>query len=276
MDNQLTPFENKAIRRVWQDEQWYFAIIDIISVLAETDNPRQYWTKVKKGLLTESQLQPFWLQLKVTAIDGKNYKTDCTNTEGILRIVMSVPSPKAEPLKLWLAEQGKRTIDELNDPELLTERQAEYYSLKGYPKDWIAQRLKNIDLRKELTEEWEKRGIEKNKEYSILTATIAKNTFGLTPSEHAKLKGLEKENLRDHMTNLELLLTSLGEEVTKTIAVNTNAKGFFENQQAAEKGGKTAGEALERVEAATGQKVVSESNFKNLKSGEDDKLLERE
>ncbi len=274
MDNQLTPFENKAIRRVWQDEQWYFAIIDIISVLAETDNPRQYWTKVKKGLLSESQLQPFWLQLKVTAIDGKNYKTDCTNTEGILRIVMSVPSPKAEPLKLWLAEQGKRTIDEFNDPELLTERQAEYYILKGYPKDWIAQRLKNIDVRKELTEEWEKRGVEKNKEYSILTATIAKNTFGLTPGEHAKLKGLEKENLRDHMTNLELLLTSLGEEVTKTIAVNTDAKGFFANQQAAEKGGKTAGEALERVEAATGQKVVSDANFRNLKSGEDDKLLE--
>jgi DNA-damage-inducible protein D len=268
MSTEITPFENKAIRRVWHDEQWYFSVIDVISILTDSKDPNQYWKKLKSRdpeMIKGVQIVPLSLEA------GKR-KFICAHTEGVLRIVMSVPSPKAEPLKLWLAEQGKRTIDELNNPELLTERQAEYYKLKGYPEEWIAQRMKNIEIRKELTDEWQKRGVEKDKEYSILTATIAKNTFGLTPSEHAKLKGLEKENLRDHMSNLELLLTSLGEEVTRTIAVNSDAKGFAENHEAAQKGGEAGRIALKGVEKQTGQKVVSKDNFKHLKGSKTEEI----
>ena len=240
MDNtNIIPFEGSEIRKIWHEEQWYFAIIDIISVLIHTDNPRQYWTKVKKNLTAESQLQPFWLQLKMIAADGKNYKTDAANTEGIFRIVMSVPSPKAEPLKLWLAEQGKRTIDETENPELLTERQIELYKAKGYTEEWIKQRQQTIETRKRLTDEWKNRGVKEGQEYSALTAIIAKGTFGLTPSEHKDLKGLSNtnQNLRDHMTPLELIFTALGEELTREVAVKDDAQGFYENQEAATKGG---------------------------------------
>ena len=183
---------------------------------------------------------------------------------------MSVPSPKAEPLKLWLAEQGKRTIDEAENPELLTERQAELYRAKGYTDEWIKRRLQSIETRKELTDEWKNRGIKDNKDFSVLTATIAKGTFGLNPSEHKEVKGLTKpsQNLRDHMTPIELILSALGEETTRMIAINQDAQGFNENHEAAARGGKTAGEARERVEAATGAKVVSETNYLNLKGGE--------
>jgi prophage antirepressor-like protein len=198
MDNHLTPFEETNIRKVWHEDDWHFAVTDIIQVLVETASPRQYWTKVKHRLIDESQLQPFWLQLKMRAPDGKNRLTDCANTEGVFRILMSVPSPKAEPLKLWLAEQGKRTIDEAENPELLTERQAELYKAKGYSDEWIKRRMQTIETRKELTDEWKQRGVKENQEYAILTATIAKGTFGLTPTEHKDLKGLERQNLRDH------------------------------------------------------------------------------
>jgi DNA-damage-inducible protein D len=181
---------------------------------------------------------------------------------------MSVPSPKAEPLKLWLAEQGKRTLDEAENPELLTERQAELYRAKGYSDEWIRRRMQTIETRQELTDEWKARGVKENQEYAILTATIAKGTFGLNPSDHAKLKGLKRQNLRDHMTPLELILTALGEEVTRTIAINIDAQGFNENHEAAAKGGKTAGEARQRVEVNTGQKVVSNANFLGLKGGD--------
>ncbi len=273
MNNEITPFENKAIRRVWHDEQWYFSVIDIIQVLTDSPQPSSYWNKVKKTLLKESQSLPFWQRLKVTSNDGKKYQTDCANTEGVLRIVMSVPSPKAEPLKLWLAEQGKRTIDETENPELLTERQAELYRAKGYPDDWILRRVQTIEIRKQLTDEWKNRGVVDNKDFSILTATIAKGTFGLTPSEHSKLKGLEKENLRDHMTPLELIFTALGEELAKQNAIKDDAQGFYENHEAAQKGGYSAGEARKRVEDIEGQKVVSKENFKHLK-GNDTKPLE--
>lgn len=272
--NELIQFEDKTIRKIWYNEQFYYAIIDIVSVLADTENPRQYWTKVKNNLLKESQLQPFWLQLKMKAADGKNYKTDCANTEGVLRIIMSIPSPKAEPFKQWLTEQGKRTIDEINDPELLTERQAEYYRLKGYSAEWIERRMQTIQTRKELTDEWQKRGVKQDKEFSILTATIAKGTFGITPSEHAKLKGLEKENLRDHMTPLELIFTALGEELTRDEVVRNDAQNFNENHEAAVKGGTLAGKARNLVETERGQKVVSTENYKHLKEGEKDKLIE--
>jgi DNA-damage-inducible protein D len=260
-NSNLIPFGDKEIRKIWHNEEWYFSIVDVIGFLSDSPIPRNYWTKVKKDLIEESQLHPFWMQLKLTSKDGKKYKTDCANTEGVLRIAMSVPSPKAEPLKLWLAEQGKRTIDETENPELGFERLAEMYKLKGRSDEWIKRRMQSIDTRKELTDEWKIRGVKEGQEYSILTATIAKGTFGITPSEHSKLKGLERENLRDHMTPLELILTALGEEVTRTIAVKEDAQGFNENHEAAQKGGKTAGEALKRVEAATGEKVVSKDNF---------------
>ena len=202
-------FEGKEIRKVWHEEQWYFSIVDIIEVLTDSPIPRNYWNILKKR---EPQLHTICMQLKLKSADGKNYKTDCANTEGVFRIVMSVSSPKAEPLKLWLAEQGKRTIDETENPELLSERQAEIYRAKGYSDEWILRRMQTIDTRKQLTDEWKNRGVVDNREFSILTATIAKGTFGLNATEHKNLKGLEKpsQNLRDHMTPLELILTALG------------------------------------------------------------------
>jgi DNA-damage-inducible protein D len=259
--NKLSFFEGVTIRKVWHNEEWYFVINDIVEILADTDNPRQYWSKVKKKINAENQLQPIWLQLKVVAPDGKSRLTDCANTEGVLRIIMSVPSPKAEPLKLWLAEQGKRAIDEAENPEIGFERLKEIYKAKGRSEEWIISRLKSIGIRKELTNEWQKRGVKEGQEYGILTATIAKNTFGLSPSEHSQLKGLEKENLRDHMTNLELVFTMLGEELTRVEAVKENAQGFNENHDAAIKGGEVAGESLKNAENRMGIKVVSKDNF---------------
>lgn len=270
-NNKVELFQEKHIRKVWHNEEWYFSVVDVIEVLAESTAPRQYWNVLKKR---EPQLSTICLQLKLISKDGKGYKTDCANTEGLLRIVMSVPSPKAEPLKLWLAEQGKRTIDETNDPELLTQRQIELYKAKGYTDEWITRRIQTIETRKELTDEWQKRGVKEGQEYSILTATIAKGTFGLSPSEHGKLKGLEKQNLRDHMTPLELILTALGEEVTKTIVVKDNAQGFEENHDAAIRGGKVGKIALDNVERETGVKVVSNENFLHLKDGKTDELPE--
>lgn len=274
MENQnLTPFEGQNIRRVEHKGEMWFSIVDIMAVLSDSPSPRQYWANLKKR---DTQLQSLslWLQLKVPSSDGKLYKTDCANTEGVLRIIQSVPSPKAEPFKMWLAGLGKQAIDEVNDPEILTERQAEIYRAKGYPESWITRRVKTIDVRKELTEEWQKRGVKEGQEYSILTATIAKGTFGMTPSEHAKLKGLDKQNLRDHMTNMELILTALSEETTRATAVKRDAQGFNENREAAERGGEVGRIALENFERVTGDKVVSEKNFLDLKGDNSDMTQE--
>ena len=273
MDNNLTHFEGKNLRKAWHNNEWYFSIVDVIDVLTGNKDASNYWSVIKRR---EPELLSICQKLKFVAPDGKLRPTDCANTEGVFRIIMSVPSPKVEPLKLWLAEQGKRTIDETNDPELLTERQAEIYRTKGYPEEWILRRMQTIDTRKQLTDEWKNRGVVDNREFSMLTATIAKGTFGLNPTEHKKLKGLEKpsQNLRDHMTPLELILTALGEETTRVIAVNQNAQGYEDNHEAATKGGKTAGEARERVEIATGEKVVSNKNYLHLKGEKIDKLPE--
>jgi DNA-damage-inducible protein D len=254
----LIPFEGKEIRKVWNNEQWYFSIVDVIEVLTDTTKPSTYWGMLKKR---EPHLFTICEKVKLRGLDGKNYPSDCANTEGVLRIVMSVPSPKAEPLKLWLAEQGKRTIDETNDPELMTERQAQIYKAKGYPDEWIARRMQTIDTRKQLTDEWKNRNVKEGQEYSILTATIAKGTFGLNPSEHSKLKGLENQNLRDHMTPMELILTALGEEATRMIAVENDAQGFEDNHNAAMKGGQAGGIARRNVEKITGVKIISKENF---------------
>ena len=199
------------------------------------------------------------------AEDGRQRLTDCANTEGVFRIMMSVPSPKAEPFKLWLAKVAKQHIEETENPELLTERQAEIYRAKGYPEDWITRRLQSIEMRKSLTDEWKNRGVKEGQEYSILTAEIAKATFGVTPSEHSKVKGLERQNLRDHMTPIELIFSMLGEESTRLIAATDDAQGFNENHDAARQGGKIAGDARKKLEQKTGEKVVSKDNFLGLK-----------
>jgi DNA-damage-inducible protein D len=269
----LILFEGNEIRKIWYNDEWYYSVIDVIAILTDSPTPNTYWDKLKAKEF--SQLPPLWGKLKMKAKDGKNRLTDCANTKGILRIIMSVSSPKAEPLKLWLAEQGERTIQETENPELGFERLKDIYKAKGYSDEWIDRRIKSIEIRKELTDEWKGRGVKEGEEYSILTAEIAKATFGLTPSEHKKVKNLDKENLRDHMTNLELIFTMLGEDVTRSVAVKSDAQGFSENHEAAQKGGKAAGEARERVEAISGEKVVSTENFLNqIEEAEKTKKIE--
>lgn len=274
MNNQsdLMPFEDKKIRKIWHNDELYFSVVDIIGVLTDSKDPRNYWKVLKNR---DKELVTICNQLKLPSSDGKNYKTDCANTEGVLRIVMSVPSPKAEPLKLWLAQVGKERIQETENPELLSERQAELYRAKGYSEEWIMRRVQTIDTRNQLTEEWKNRGVKEGQEYSILTATIAKGTFGLTPSEHAQLKNLGKENLRDHMTGFELILTALSEEATRFIAVRDDAMGFNENHEAALLGGHIGGTARQNLERQLGESVVSKENYLNhLKENKTNELPE--
>ena len=266
-NNTLAPFEGKEIRKVWHEEGWYFSVIDVIEVLTDSPNPKNYWSVLKNR---DPQTLTVCKSFKMLSADGKMRKTDCANTEGIFRIIMSVPSPKAEPLKLWLAEQGKRAIDEAENPELMTERQIVLYKAKGYSDIWIKERMQSIETRNKLTDEWKNRGVKEGQEYSILTAVISKGTFGITPSEHKNIKSLDKpsQNLRDHMTDLELILTALGEAVTRTVAIETDAQGFDENKTAALKGGQAGGQARRNVEKITGKPVVSAQNFLNIKSSE--------
>ena len=263
-NSHLIPFEGKEIRKLWHDEQWYFSVVDVIGILTDSSQPSRYWADIKKRSEKESnQSFAFCERLKLPRPDGKTYPSDCANTEGILRIVMSVPSPKAEPLKMWLAEQGKRTIEETEQPELGIHRNLEYYKAKGYTDEWIKNRLETINTRNKLTDEWKKRDVKEGKEYSILTAIIAKGTFGINPSEHKNLKGLTKpsQDLRDNMTPLELIFTQLGEETTRQLAIKEDAQGFDENRDKAVRGGKATGKALDLYEAQTGLKVVSTENF---------------
>jgi DNA-damage-inducible protein D len=268
--NRLILFQEKQIRRIWHNEEWYFSAIDVIEVLSESPNPRNYWNMLKKR---EPQLYTVCVQLKLAASDGKKYTTDCANTESLFRIIMSVPSPKAEPFKLWLAQVGKERIDEIENPELAAERARDLYKAKGYPDEWIDMRLKSIDVRQQLTSEWKDRGVQEGTEYAILTAEIARATFGVTPTEHKEIKGLKRENLRDHMTNLELIFTMLGEESTRVLAVNEDAQGFVENKAAAKKGGTAAGSARKNYEKKMGIEVVSADNFKKILKGGKEKLI---
>ena len=272
MEDKIISFENKRIRRIWYNDQWYFSVIDVIEVLTDSSNPSVYWSALKKR---ESQSFTFCKRFNLARANGKTYPTDCAHTEGVFRIIMSIPSPKAEPFKLWLAQVGKERLEEIENPEISIERLTEIYKTKGYDDVWIGNRLKTIGIRRELTEEWQKRGVGDSKEYSILTSEIAKATFGLTPSEHAKLKGLGKENLRDHMTNLELVFTALGEEITRQLAIKDNAHGFNENHDAAIQGGSFAGNARQRLETEKGIKVVSPENFLNrLNESSENKIEE--
>jgi DNA-damage-inducible protein D len=256
--DKIVLFQEKGVRRIWENNEWYFSVIDVVEVLTDSPNPRKYWSVLK---VREPQLATKCSQLKMPATDGKNRLTDAANTEGLLRIIMSMPSPKAEPFKLWLAQVGTQHIEEIENPELGFERLKDVYLAKGYSKEWVETRLKSIDIRKQLTDEWQERGVKEGQEYAILTAEIAKATFGLTPSEHKDLKGLERQNLRDHMTNLELVFTMLGEEITRSIAVRDDAQGFVENHDVAQRGGNIAGTARENLEQKEGIKVVSTENF---------------
>jgi DNA-damage-inducible protein D len=260
-NNKIILFQETAIRRVWYENDWYFAVVDVIAVLTDSQNPQQYLKNLKRRdpELFKGGVQIEHPLLMPTA--GGQQRVNCANTEGLLRLIMSIPSPKAEPFKLWLAQVGKAHIDEIQDPELAFDRGRDLYKLKGYPDDWIAQRMKSIEIRQELTDEWKARDIKENVEYSILTAEISKATFGLSPAEYKDLKGLKKQNLRDHMTNLELIFTMLGEEATRSIAVANDAIGFNENHEAANQGGTIAGEARLKLERATNQKVVTAQNF---------------
>ena len=276
MENQkIILFQEKKVRREWHTEEWYFSVVDVIEVLTDAVQPRTYWARLKKKIKEESELLPTWKQLKLKSADDKFYKTDVANTEGLLRIIMSIPSPKAEPFKLWLAQVGKERMDEIENPELVFERVAEIYRAKGYSEEWIERRKQSITTRKWLTDEWKSRGVKEGQEYAILTAEIAKATFGLTPSEHGKLKGLEKQNLRDHMTPMELIFTALGEESTRILAMQQDANGFEENHETAARGGRVAGKALKNAEKDLNIKVVSVENYLHLGriDGQKDTLL---
>ena len=262
-------FEEKKIRSVWNEEQqkWYFSIIDVIAVLTNSPRSRKYWNALKTKLQQEgSELSQKLGQLKLPAEDGKMRMTDVADTEQLLRLIQSIPSPNAEPFKQWLAQVGAERIAEIEDPELAQARIRATYKAKGYSDAWIEKRIRGIQVRDELTNEWKHRGVKEGKEYSILTAEISKATFGIMPSEYKNLKGLTKpsENLRDHMTDLELIFTMLGEASTTEIAKNKNAQGFVENQKAAKAGGNVAGNARKELEKKSGTKIVSKQNFKNL------------
>lgn len=265
-ENHLVVFQERSIRRTWNNEEWWFSVVDVCGVLSESADPSAYWRKLKQRLGAEgSEVVTFCHGLKLEAPDGKQRMTDCANTEGLFRIVQSIPSPRAEPFKRWLAQVGYERVKEIENPELASARARELYQAKGYPQAWIEKRLRSIAVRGELTDEWKARGVAEGKEYAILTAEIAKATFGVTPGAHTRLKGLHKvrtgNNLRDHMTDLELIFTMLGEASTTEIARRKDALGFGENRDAAKQGGAVAGNARKELEAKSGKPVVSRANY---------------
>jgi|SRR3989338_1787136 len=264
--NRLIVFQNKNIRRIWFKEDWYYSIIDVIGALTDSINSRDYWYKMKIRMSNEdkTELSTICLQLKLLADDGKLRETDCANTEGIFRIIQSIPSPKAEPFKRWLAKVGKDRIDEIENPELAQERMKSLYEQKGYSNDWIDKRLRSIAIRQNLTDEWKERGITKQEDFAILTAEISKATFGLTPSEYKNHKNLPKKskiNLRDHMDDLELIFTMLGERVTTEISQKEKPAVFAKIKNVAGRDGAVAGVAREKAEKELGRSVVTNQNY---------------
>ncbi|MFZ2282398.1 MAG: Bro-N domain-containing protein [Lutibacter sp.] len=263
----LKLFEQKQVRSYWNEneEQWYFSIIDVIEILTESSIPKRYWTDLKKKLTKEgSQLYENIVQLKFVAADGKKYATDCLNTTELFRLIQSIPSPKAEPFKLWLAQVGSERLDEMQDPELSIDRALEHYLQLGYSESWINQRLKSIEIRKELTDEWKSKGLKEGTQFAILTDIITKAWSEKTTKEYKILKGLKKENLRDNMTNTELILNMLAEASTKDISQAINPKNFIESQKVAQQGGNVAKVALTELEDKTGKKVVTAISARTL------------
>lgn len=268
MSDDVKIFEGSQIRSVWDNEreEWYFSVVDVIGSLTESNNPRDYWYRVKKRMSEEekSELSTICRQLKLKAPDSKMRLTDVADMQGIFRIIQSVPSPKAEPFKMWLAEVGKERIDEIIDPELTIDRALEGYARKGYSREWINQRLQAIQVRKELTDTWQDHGVKAGNEYAILTNEISKAWSGMTTREYKDFKGLKKENLRDNMSTTELILNMLAETATKDIAEATNPQGLDENKQVAKDGGSIAGDARKSIEARTGNPVITSKNAIDL------------
>jgi DNA-damage-inducible protein D len=265
-ENHLVVFQERNIRRTWHNNEWWFSVVDVCGVLTESADPGAYWRKLKQRVAAEgSEVVTFCHGLKLEAPDGKQRETDCASTEGLFRIVQSIPSPRAEPFKRWLAQVGYERVKEIENPELASARARALYQSKGYPQAWIEKRLRSIAVRGELTDEWKARGVAEGREYAILTAEIARATFGVTPGAHSRLKGLNKvktgNQLRDHMTDLELIFTMLGEASTTEIARRKDALGLDENRDAAKQGGAVAGNARKELEAKTGKPVVSRGNY---------------
>jgi DNA-damage-inducible protein D len=267
----IVVFQERSIRRTWHNEEWWFAIVDVVAVLTDSVQPEGY---VKDLRRRDKELAKGWGQIATplrVETEGGIQRVNCANTEGLFRIIQSIPSPKAEPFKRWLAQVGYERVKEIENPELAGARARELYQAKGYPKDWIEKRLRSIAVRGELTDEWKMRGVEEGKEYAILTAEIARATFGVTPGAHRRLKSLDKvktgNNLRDHMTDLELIFSMLGEASTTEIARRKDAQGFDENRVAAKEGGSVAGNARKDLETRSGKPVVSRANYLVLESG---------
>ncbi len=259
-------FKGKEIRKTLFQNEWWFSVVDVCNALTESVDAGAYWRKLKQRLKEEgSEVVTFCHGLKLPASDGKFYETDCADTEGVFRIIQSIPSPKAEPFKRWLAKVGFERVQEIENPELATKRTRMLYKLKGYPDDWIEKRMRGIAIREELTDEWQKRGAQEQKDYEILTSEISKATFGVTPSEYKKLKGLKRENLRDHMDDFELIFSMLGERSTTEIHRTENSQGVKKLKEDAEVGGKIAGNARKELENKLGRSVVTKKNFKVLK-----------
>ena len=277
MQDKIVAFQDKKIRRVWHQEDWYFSVIDVIEALTESSNPRNYWNMLKNRELEHGvELYTNCVQLKLASSDGKEYQTDCANTKNMFRIIQSIPSKKAEPFKLWLAQVGYERIQEIEDPELGQDRIKEYYELKGYPKEWIDKRLRCIAIRQELTDEWKNREVKTETEFAILTNEVSKATFGKTIGEYKEFKRLQekKQNLRDHMTDWELILTMFGEKATTDITREKDAQGFDKCKDSANQGGNIAKRAREDLEKNLGKSVVSDENY--LGGRGNAKRLERE
>lgn len=268
-------FKGKEIRKTIHNNEWWFSVIDVVASLTDSVNPRDYWYKMKIRVKGEDrvELSTFCRQLKLEAPDGKLRETDCANTESIFRIIQSIPSPKAEPFKRWLAKVGYERIQEIEDPELATKRTRALYKAKGYSDDWIEKRMRGIAIREELTDQWQKRGAKKQKDYEILTAEISKATFGITPSQYKKHKGLKRENLRDHMDDFELIFTMLGERSTTEIHKTENSKGVKKLKNDAKAGGVIAGGARKQLEKRLGRSIISKDNY--LNKAEDQKLVDQ-
>lgn len=261
-------FMGQKIRRIIFNEEWWFSVVDVCGALTDSENARDYWYRVKNRAENEEkiQLSTICRQLKLEAADGKKYETDCANTEGMFRIIQSIPSPKAEPFKRWLAKVGYERIQEIANPELAMDRMKAIYEEKGYPKDWIDKRSRGIAVRHSLTDEWRDRGLKRSSDYAILTNEIMESTFGLKVEDYKKLKGLERENLRDHMDDMELILTMLGEATTTKITQVRDSKGFMPLKKDARDGGDVAGKTKEEIEKITGTKITSPQNFLNQKN----------
>lgn len=272
-DTAIKLFESKKIRSIWDDEKWYFSVVDVVGVLTDSPNPNNYWKVLKHRLSKEgSELVTDCNQLKMQSSDGKYYKTDVADTEQLFRLIQSIPSPKAEPFKLWLAKAGRERIDEIEDPEIGFDRLMVTYLKKGYSKEWVNQRLKSIEIRKDLTDEWDERGVKKGQEYAILTDEITKAWSGLSVKQYKNHKDLKKENLRDNMTNLELVLNMLAEASTTEISKDKKPKTFDENKTVARKGGEVAKAARLQLEKTTGKKVVTTQNAKPLQQAKNKEL----